>query len=96
MMNNESFPRISGTVLANYTHLLADGQKMGGAIAGIIDGDDAWLYYWKVGSQYRNGTTPDKLQPGCRISFEIDRNTGEAFGVSYDVDDVDAEIMVAQ
>jgi hypothetical protein len=40
-------------------------------VQGVLQADNGWIYAWRVGHSYRDGTTPDKLQPGCRVSFEV-------------------------
>lgn len=41
-------------------------------IQGVLRADSGWIYAWRLGSVYRDFTTPEKLQPGCRVSFEVD------------------------
>jgi len=40
-------------------------------VDGILRGDDGFVYAWKCRHTFRDGTTPDKLEAGCRVSFEV-------------------------
>lgn len=42
-------------------------------LQGMLCADETgWIYGWKLGHSYRDCTTPDKLESGCRVSFEVD------------------------
>lgn len=40
-------------------------------LQGVLRADNGWIYGWREGHSYRDFTTPDKLQPGCRVAFEV-------------------------
>lgn len=78
-------PRHVGTVLF-YVRAPDDQQHAHrfDVVQGILRADNGWIYAWRIGSVYRDMTTPEKLQPGCRVSFEIDANTSYlATGLSF-------------
>ena len=64
--------RQAGIVLF-YVQALDDQQQARrfDIIQGILRADNGWIYAWKLGHSYRDFTTMDKLQPGCRVSFEV-------------------------
>lgn len=78
-------PRYSGTILF-YVEPPDDQQRAlkFDIVQGVLQADTGWIYAWCLGDTFRDGTTPDKLQPGCRVTFEvtIDRPPF-AFGLSY-------------
>jgi hypothetical protein len=73
---NHATPDVSrqtGTVLY-YVTAPDDQQRVRrfDIVQGIVQADDGWIYAWRFGHVYRDFTTADKLQPGCRVSFEVD------------------------
>jgi hypothetical protein len=40
-------------------------------VQGVLRADSGWIYAWLFGHVYRDFTTPEKLQPGCRVSFSV-------------------------
>lgn len=65
-------PRQAGTILF-YVEPPEDQQRAQRfeIVQGMLQADNGWIYAWKLGHSYRDFTTMDKLQPGCRVSFEI-------------------------
>lgn len=53
-------------------------------VQGLLRADDGRIYAWREGHAYRDGTTFDRLQADCRVSFEVFKDD-EAFadGLSY-------------
>lgn len=75
-----------GTILF-YTESPDDQQRAHRfeIVQGVLrDEGNGWVYAWKLGRSYRDFTTPDKLQAGCRVTFEIDpKEPWCATGLSY-------------
>lgn len=65
-------PRQAGTILF-YVEPPEDQQRAQRfeIIQGLLRADSGWIYAWKLGHSYRDFTTMDKLQPGCRVSFDV-------------------------
>lgn len=68
-------PRQTGTVLF-YVEPPEDQQRAQRfeIIQGLLRADSGWIYAWKLGHSCRDFTTMDKLQPGCRVSFDVLRD----------------------
>ena len=83
--------RQNGTI-AFYCEAPDDQQRVqrGDTIQGILQSDAGWYYIWKVGDVYRDCTTPEKLQRGCRVSFDAARFSFFATNISYHLVDVDS------
>lgn len=78
-------PRYTGTILFS-VEPPEDQQRAHrfDIVQGVLQADTGWIYPWCLGDVFRDGTTPDKLQPGCRVTFEV--TTGAppfAFGLSW-------------
>jgi hypothetical protein len=65
--------RQEGTIL--FSVIAPDDQQRArrfDIVEGVLRADNGWIYAWRLGHTYRDFTTFDKLQPGCRVSFEED------------------------
>jgi hypothetical protein len=65
--------RQNGTILF-YVEAPDDQQRARrfDIVEGMLQADNGWVYAWRLGHTYRDGTTPATLQPGCRVSFKVD------------------------
>lgn len=80
--------RHDGVVLAYVSEDQSEAQFRAlkyNSVAGLLlSDDDGFIYAWRIGSVYRDGTTPDKLQAGCRLTFEVDaRDPGFVTALSF-------------